>query len=323
MNRDVRPLSEDLKALGLTETTPGGDRAFAGMVALMGVPVGEGAAEPAPVQEGAEPGAPVDEGTDDPFEAAILSEELLERMEALDLESTDPDALVDLIEAIADKQVPEALEGRLAAVLDEMKKVRIVGGKVTRVTVRKGSKAMREKRKRRMEYKRHRAAIKIKRTKRMRRAGSKIKASKTARKRKSLFGKLKGLVRKAGAKLGGLVKKVKGKMGLGGGLGKSESKLARDLDALLAESRTGEAGLRDEMVARIGDILVLLDWVLEDEEVAQVFCEAYEPIADAYCAGSLTEAKADEAAFQAQITPIVRLIGKCVDELEGNFGNLA
>jgi hypothetical protein len=322
MNRDVRPLNEELKSLGFTETTPGGDRAYEGMVNLMGVPVTPVDPPKDPVVEGAEPGSPVGEG-DDPFEGPVLSEELLERMEAMDLENTDPELLSRLLDKIGDQQVPEALEARLAAVLDEMKKVRIVGGKVTRVNVRRGSKAMREKRKRRMEYKRKKAAIKIKRKKRMRKAGSKIKAMKTARKRKSLFGKLKGLVRKAGAKLGGLVKKVKGKMGLGGGLSKSESKLARELDALLAESRTGQVGLRDEVVARIGDILVLLDWVLEDEDVAERFCEEYEPITDAYCSGALTEAKADEAAFQAQITPVLRMIGKCVDELEGNFGSLA
>jgi hypothetical protein len=326
INRDVRPIEEELKSLGFTETTPGGDRAYAGMVDLLGVPLAAAGEAPKPVTEGAEGSAadePVDEGAGDPFEAPVLCEELLERLEAMDMDAVDADALVDLVEAIADKQVPAELEARLQAVLAEMKKVRIVGGKVTRVNVRRGSKAMRQKRKRRMEYKRHKAAIKIGRKKRMRKAGAKIKAGKTARKRKSLFGKLKGIVRKAGAKLGGMVKKVKAKVGGGHGLVKSESKLARELDALLSESRVGDATLRDEMVGRIGDILVLLDWILEDDAVAERFCEAYEPVAEAYCAGALTEAKVDEAAFQAQITPVVRMIGKCVDELEGNFGSLA
>jgi hypothetical protein len=316
--RDVRPLSEELKSLGFTESTPGGDLKLEGMARLMGAEiVVPTPAAPEQVTEGAEPGATT-EG-EDPFEGSVLSEELLERMEALDYEAADPDTLDELLAAIGDKQVPEALEARLAAVLDEMKKIRISAGKITRVNVRRGSKAMKAKRKARLEYKRHRAKIKIGRKKRMRKAGAKIKARKTARKRKSLFGKLKGLVRKAGKKLGGLVKKVKGKMGLSGGLGKSESKLARELEALLAESRSGEAGLRDEMVARIGDCLVLLDWIIGDEDVTECFCEAYEPIVESYCGDALTEARVDDAAFVARIAPVTRLIGKCVSELQGNL----
>lgn len=325
LNPDVRPLSEELKSLGFTETTPGGDVALQGMVRLMGAQPVPAKTEEAPVMEEADPKPkPAEQVEDqDPFEGPTLSEELLERMEALDYEAADPETLDELLAAIGDKQVPEALEKRLATVLDEMKKVRILGGKVTRVTVRRGSKAMREKRKRRLEYKRHKAKIKIRVKKRMRKAGAKIKASKTARKRKSLFGKLKGLVRKAGKKLGGLVKKVKGKMGLGGGLSKSESKLARELDALLSESRGGEIGLRDEMVGRLGDCLMLLDWILEDEDVTECFVEAYEPIAEAYCSGTLMEGRVDDAEFQKQIAPVARLIGKCVDELQGNLEGLA
>jgi hypothetical protein len=322
--KEVRPLSEELKALGFTETTPGGDRLYDSMLSLMGVPVTPATTEPGPagtVTEGADPAQTVAE--DDPWEGPVLCEELLERLEAMDLERANPEILERLLARIGDKQVPEELEARLQAVLDEMKKVRIQAGKVTRVNVRRGSKAMREKRKRRMQYKRKRAAIKIQRKKRMRRAGSKIKAAKTARKRKSLFGKLKGLVRKAGKKLGALVKRAKAKTVRSPGLMRSESKLARELNALLSESAASTIGLRDEMVTRIGDILVLLDWIIEDDSIAETFVAAYEPLVESYCGGALTEAKLDDAAFQAQITPIVRMIGKCVDELEGNFGGLA
>lgn len=319
--KDVRPLDEDLRALGFSEATPGGEAAAAGMLRLMGVePVV--AAAPGAVTESAEPGA-VDEGAD-PFEGPVLSEELLERMEALDLEAVDLDALEELIEAIGDKEVPEALEARLSAVLDEMKKVRIQAGKVTRVNVRRGSKAMREKRKRRMQYKRKKAHIKMLTKKRSRKAGAKIKAAKTARKRKSLFGALKKIVRKAGSKLGGLVSKAKGK--LGGGLSvsaKGESKLARELDALLAESASEDRTIRDELVVRLGECLELLDWILEEEEVAERFVAAYEPLVEAYCSGNLAEARVDDAEFQARVAPVARMIGRCVAELEGNVGSLA
>jgi hypothetical protein len=321
MIRDVRPWEQDLRSLGFTEAVPGGDVALESMARLAGGVVVEAAPEPKPVTEGADPSKPAPvEGQDDPFEGPVLSEELLERMEALDLGSADLDTLDELLAAIGDKQVPEALEERLTKVLDEMKKVRIEAGKVTRVNVRRGSKAMRDRRKRRMEYKRNKASIKIQRKKRSRTAGAKIKAGKTERKHKSMSGALKKVARVSSKKLGGLNKKAKGKST---GLVRGESKLARALDALLAESRTTDATIRDEIVGRLGDCLVLIDWIIDEEEIAERFVEAYEPLVDAYAAGSLVEAKLDDAAFQAQIAPVVRMIGKCVDELQGNLEGLA
>ena len=162
-DREVRPLSEDLIGLGFSERTPGGVEAFHGMMGLMDVeftPTTDGAA---PAAEGAltedrQPGAAAEA---DPIDGPVVTEETLECVGAIlahDLaESCDADVdieamdeaqvaqlaavveqrLADLqqvVDEMADKQVPDALVERtqeiMGRVLDEMKKVRILGGKV-------------------------------------------------------------------------------------------------------------------------------------------------------------------------------------------------
>jgi hypothetical protein len=346
MEREIRPLNEDLKVLGYTQETPGGEQAFAHMAGLMDI---EFTPTAAPVTEAAEPGA-----DDDAIDGPVVTEATLEAVGVIlahdlsesvdldaDLDTMDEGALEQLaavVEAriaaleqvvaeMADREVPAALaeqtQAAMAQVLDELKKVRIVGGKVTRVNVRRGSKAMRQKRERRMEYKKHKAAIKIKRTKTMRKAGAKIKAAKTARKHLSLG--LTKIAKKSG--LQGAVNKVKKITGGGGGLVKHESELAAKLAALLDEGRAVERtegqAQRDELVECIGNVLVLLEWITEDDEAMAIFSEEYAALADEFCGGALTEAKLDEAAFAGRVAPITRAIGACIEELEKNVGSLA
>lgn len=306
----VRSLNEELYGLGLTKETPGGEARLKGMLALM-PDVLEAASAAAPVQESAAQAASAPAA--DPFEGPELTEELLERLEALDLgEDADWELAERLLAALADKQVPEALVARARPVLEMMKK-RIVAGKVTRVHVRKSAKARAENRLRRREYKSKRAAMKIQRRKRMRKATSKIKAAKTARKHASLGGL--GAVARGTSRVGAAKAKAKAKVG--GGLVKHESATARRLAALMAEGAAAPS-IRSDIVVLLGECLDLLDWMLADDEVGTVFAEAYEPVVDALCGDALTEGKLDDAAFEARIAPMVQMVGVCMQELEGN-----
>lgn len=355
-DREVRPLKEDLDGLGFSDRTPGGPASFKSMVGLMDVEFipTEGAASDGALTEDRKPGA--DAAAVDPIDGPVVTEETLECVGAIlahdmtescdadvDIESMDEaqvaqlaavveQRLADLqqvVDEMADKQVPDALVERtqetMARVLDEMKKVRILGGKVTRVNVRKGSKAMKQRRKARIEYKKHKAKIKLTRVKRSRKAGSKIKAAKTARKHASMGGALAGLAHKAGAGIKAAVGKVK--KAIGGGLVKHESDLAARLASLLdegaAEQRSEGQRVRDELMESIGNVLLLIEWITQDDEAVEVLGEEYERLADEFCGGALTEAKADDAAFLARIAPIARAIGACVEELEKNVGRLA
>jgi hypothetical protein len=356
MERKVQPLSEDLTGLGFTDRTPGGAQAFAGMIDL--IPgafeptgaAGAPAAPAAPMTEDAAPGA----DAADPIDGPVVSEQTLECVGAIlahapltedteiDLEAMDPEKLEQMGEAIeqrlrdlqqvvdemADKEVPAELEERtseiMGRVITEIKMLRILGGKVTRVLKRIGSAAIKAHRKAKMYYKKKKAHVKQLRKKAGRKAKTKIMAAKTARKRLSMG--LKSIAKKAGGAIKGALSKVRKAKG-GGGLVAHESDLAARLSALLdeghREDRSEAQRERDDLVECIGNVLTLIEWITQDDEAVGLMAEEYERIADEFCAGALNEAKTDEAAFIGRVTPIVRAIGACVEELEKNLGRSA
>lgn len=254
------------------------------------------------------------------FAGDVLSEEMVERLEVETLEGEDDAVLEAVLGAIMDKAVPEELEERLGDIMQqlvELKKIRIVGGKVTRVQVRKGAKAKAEKRKRRMQRKKQRGKLRLQRKKRERKSGAKIKAAKTKRKRASLFGE--GPMGSSAAKK--QIKKASNAIKSKSGISltqsmKGESSLLRELRSMLHEG-SDDKSLRSEIMVRLGFIAECFDSLIEDESM-DFIAAMYTQLSEEYCAGALSESVIDDESFKGSIKPFVNMVGRCVEELQGN-----
>lgn len=342
MNDQLKSLKEDMEAMGLSENRIGGVQRMSAMARLIGKTAGIELVETTTVA----PTAAADDN--DPYEGDVVSEELVERLEAmvadlddgsvLDEEDVDPEAfealeeqrvaksdlLVQLFDRLADKQIPEALEGRMGDLLQQLiekKMVRVVGGRVTRVNKRTGGKAMKLRRLARRTYKKKKAHIKLMAKKAARKGKRKMKSLKTAMKRARMAGKK--FVKPGLKKLRSIVAKVKKKVGLmpTQTKAKNESVLVAELRSMLHEDNDAKPSrLRDDIMVQLGDIALHLEALMaeSDDSATSLIVDQYESLADDYCDNQLSEGRVDDAAFYKRVAPFVRMVAKCVDELQKN-----
>lgn len=255
-----------------------------------------------------------EEGTD-PIEAPHMTEQLVTRLERLDLAALPDEALANLAVALAAKTfeqdgsplatrcgaVAEALAAALAdrgIALDEALFTRGKFFKAGGVARKLGKRAV-------AGY--HMVAGKIK---------------KVAAALRTRMARLKKRYAKSGAGQRSLRKSnifKKRRAAITGG----ESVLAAELAGLLAEGQMNTTSARMEVLGLLESCFDLLSDEIMDEAVDQVFEAALTPLAAGFHAGRLDEAVMDEDAFMAEIGPAVTLLSRTMDKVDrGLVGNV-
>jgi hypothetical protein len=252
----------------------------------------------------------------DPIEAPHMTEQLVARIERLDLAALPDEALANLAVALAEKTfeqdgsplatrcgaVAEALAAALAdrgIALDEagmFDRIRaFISGKLSKHLTTRAKKGFNKKANGK-GYKRVALAL--------------------ARRRK----KTSRMWRKGGGGHRSLIKSKR----LAGIRGESigESVLAAELAGLLAEGQMSTTSARMEVLGLLESCFDLLSDEILDEAVDQVFEAALTPLAAGFHAGRLDEAVMDEDAFMAEIGPAVTLLSRTMDKVDrGLAGN--
>jgi len=95
-----------------------------------------------------------------------------------------------------------------------------------------------------------------------------------------------------------------------------ESPFALELMGLMEDTNEATKTVRDDIVERFENILILLSEEFGDEAVSRVFDEALEPLAASWEAGRLDEDVMDEEEFLAEVNPVLSLIHRSLDRLD-------
>jgi len=99
-----------------------------------------------------------------------------------------------------------------------------------------------------------------------------------------------------------------------------ESLFALELKGLMEDVQSQNESVRDELLDHIGNIIELLSEEFNDEAVTRVFEDACESLDSSWEAGRLDEDVMDEDEFIAEIKPVLTLIHKSLDRIQGNGG---
>jgi hypothetical protein len=241
-----------------------------------------------------EEGEDYEESKHDPIDGPFVTPVLFDRIMALPFESLTGQQVDQVIEELKVKRVPRNIEGiaeraEIVArkLMEARKKAIIVKGKRKRITIANDPAAKKQRRERRLDYKKHRSQITKKRNITARRQPAKIAAARTAA---------------AHARLG--------------------DDFAVELEHLLHETQDMRQDVRSEILGRIDRIVEMITDEFDDTSVDNVFESACEPISASYQAGRLDEDVMNADAFLAEIRPVMSLISKSLDRLErGDRGN--
>ncbi|MFA4971370.1 MAG: hypothetical protein WC683_02070 [bacterium] len=306
-------LNEDLKALGLGDLTE--DR----MAKLaLGTPLSmteQGAPpedEPDPDEEEEEDDdEEYDESVHDPIDGPFVTPALFDRIEALPFDALSEEQVGQLIENLKAKRIPSNIPG--------------VRERATAVAERLMGEAM------------------GKRTRRYKAGSMSMQASYVCKKgyrKKDPKDPKSPCIRSAQA-VGGSGKlaritRTSGRWAMGKGrksVAKSErlagrrhpkgqtSEFAVELENLLSESVEKPQDVRNEILEHVDNVIDLLAQEFDDVAVTEVFNEAVAPLASSYEAGRLDEAVMAPDAFLAELRPVVALITRSLDRLDGVPGN--
>lgn len=272
---------------------------------------GQGTSEPKPASK------PKQTRTEsnDPLDGPYVTNELFDRIMALPLESVSGEDIGSLIEGLKEKKIPkdasEALVKRAEEVVRKLFEVAkrrklIMRRKKGKTSFKKSFLCARGLRKD-ANGRCIRSAVA---------AGGMGKLTRQKRKKKMYARSGAGKKSK---------RKTKRLSDIAGSRTESFSPFAAELGYLLEDTKQANYDVRDEIIERIDNILVMLSEEFVDEGVTQVFAEAFDPIMAAWDAGRMDEDVVGEDEFMSTIKPVLTVITKSLDRLDrqdrGELGN--
>ena len=242
----------------------------------------------------------------DPIDGPVVTMELFNRLADLDFDSLSEDDCDDLLNGLADKELPsgdaelaEAAEAVVKALVEARIARRRAAGSRRMIRTKRTTSTAKQKSKR---Y--NRSA--------MGKKAGRLKARKTASGR--LTQKQKQSARVTGIGRTGVVAAAKGRLGRGPQSIAADAVsdgLAVELESMLGEQVSNQFGRYGETVSRVARVLSLIEEIL-GEEVGDVLESAYEKMENSL----LTESADPNVAFG----PTIKVIARCLESID-EMGN--
>ncbi len=252
----------------------------------------------------------------DPFDGEYVTNELFNRIEALQLEDLEEEDIQKILDGLAGKKIPDGDDD----ILERAEKIiaALQEGKATRQrrfkagsTARKlsfqcppGMRAVSKD-----------GGVPICRPSHVV-AGGMGKLAKEGRKKKKWRRGGKGVVSQMRS-----ARAEKRRVGL-----RREDTISPFVEELLQISEdistSGTRSVRDEIIERIVNIVDLLNEEFMDGTISDIYTEAVNSVIDTYEAGRLEEDVMDDDEFIAELNPILTIISKSINRLDdGEMGN--
>jgi hypothetical protein len=252
----------------------------------------------------------------DPFDGEYVTNELFNRIEALQLEDLEEEDIQKILDGLAGKKIPDGDDD----ILERAEKIiaALQEGKATRQrrfkagsTARKlsfqcppGMRAVSKD-----------GGVPICRPSHVV-AGGMGKLAKEGRKKKKWRRGGKGVVSQMRS-----ARAEKRRVGL-----RKEDTISPFVEELLQISEdistSGTRSVRDEIIERIVNIVDLLNEEFMDGTISDIYTEAVNSVIDTYEAGRLEEDVMDDDEFIAELNPILTIISKSINRLDdGEMGN--
>ena len=252
----------------------------------------------------------------DPFDGEYVTNELFNRIEALQLEDLEEEDIQKILDGLAGKKIPDGDDD----ILERAEKIiaALQEGKATRQrrfkagsTARKlsfqcppGMRAVSKD-----------GGVPICRPSHVV-AGGMGKLAKEGRKKKKWRRGGKGVVSQMRS-----ARAEKRRVGL-----RQEDTISPFVEELLQISEdistSGTRSVRDEIIERIVNIVDLLNEEFMDGTISDIYTEAVNSVIDTYEAGRLEEDVMDDDEFIAELNPILTIISKSINRLDdGEMGN--
>jgi hypothetical protein len=251
----------------------------------------------------------------DPFDGEYVTNELFDRIEALQLEDLEEEDIQRILDGLAGKRIPDGD----ADILERAEKIVVAlqEGKATRQrrfkagsTARKisfqcppGMRAVSKD-----------GGVPICRPSHVV-AGGMGKLAKEGRKKKKWRRGGKGVVSQMRS-----ARAEKRRVGL-----RREDNISPFAEELLQISEdvsVSGPSVRDEIIERIVNIIDLLNEEFMDETISDIYTEAIDSVIDTYEAGRLEEDVMDDDEFIAELNPVLTIISKSINRLDtGEQGN--
>lgn len=253
--------------------------------------------------------APVDEGQDS-IDGKFVTRDLLRRMVDLPFDQMTEDDYSELIAKFSEKELPEG-DDELASLCEMMAAELIEGKRGARVRI--AMRAGKRKTQQRTQQKdRNKARIRRKKPAHKK----KVKKHDREEGRGKISDARVKTGRKQGKSRGELMRAAKDKFRSKKPMGrKEEHSLATELRSLLDESRA-ESTPFSEAQDRIYRVFELIAEMADDDGVTEVLQETWEGFTE-----SITEDD-DEAGFLEAVKPCLRVIKRCLEDIEDGDGAL-